>query len=56
MIDKKVRFVPTRKKDGDPVEGIVVAEYNDFYLVQTEHYKTCVNKKSILVGEVEANV
>lgn len=56
MIDKKVKFMPRRKRDGNPIEGIVIAEYENFYLVQTEFYKTCVNKKSIFVREVEANV
>lgn len=48
----KIRFKPKGRKL-KTVRGKIIKEYDDFYLIQTANYKTCVNKRNVILGETE---
>lgn len=48
----EIRFKPKGVKL-KIIRGEIIKEYDDFYLVQTDNYKTCVNKSCIILNETK---
>ncbi len=51
----KIKHKPKGRKI-ETLKGSIIKEYGNFYLMQTPHYKTCVNKNSVKCGAVSMEV